>query len=104
MGANESSRQASSKGSSLDNQLSNAVKLEVWCPKDSDFCFLVYMRFPKFSSFEKMGLQTVDYFFHFNNYLSVKLPSMHAMEHVFVSASGSLRGLHRFFAFSLNTL
>ena len=62
------------------------------------------MRFPKLSSFGKMVLQTVDYFFHFNNYLSVKLPSMQAMEHVFVSASGSLRGLHRFFAFSLNTI
>ena len=63
MGANESSRQASSKEPSLDNQLSedgNAVKLEVWCPKDSDFCFLVNMRFPKLSSFDKMGSQTSD--------------------------------------------
>ena len=66
MGANESSRQASSKEPSLDNQLGD----------DGNF----------------------------NNYLSVKSRSMQAIEHVFVSASGSLRGLHRFFAFSLNTI
>ena len=61
------------------------------------------MRFPKFSSLEKNGFTNGGLNF-LNNYLSVKLPSMHAMEHFFVSASGSLRGLHRFFAFSLNTI